>query len=182
MRKIVEIFNRIDEQEGRKALTSFYVVGVLGYALPFSRAFFIEIIPLALLFNGLMLFGFHRPYNWKHISIFSVVFLLGWGIEVLGVKTGVVFGDYSYGPALGLKVSDVPLLIGVNWLMLVYASLSIACYFIKSTVLSALFASFIMAGGGEDEYVGMGARRDSSTKFCCMVFHCICFLLIVWGI
>src|SRR5690606_7418804 len=36
--------------------------------------------------------------------------------------TGLLFGNYTYGASLGTKVWDVPLLIGLNWLMLVYAT------------------------------------------------------------
>ena len=38
---------------------------------------------------------------------------LGFAIEVLGVATGWLFGDYSYGSGLGPKALDVPLLMGV---------------------------------------------------------------------
>jgi len=40
----------------------------------------------------------------------------------LGVQTGQIFGSYEYGPVLGWKVFDTPLMIGVNWAMLVYCA------------------------------------------------------------
>lgn len=49
------------------------------------------------------------------------IFLLGYGVEVAGVHTGMVFGEYAYGDTLGLKLFDVPLVMGLNWLTLVYS-------------------------------------------------------------
>jgi putative membrane protein len=40
---------------------------------------------------------------------------------MLGVHTGILFGNYKYGNALGLKLNDVPILIGINWFIVVYA-------------------------------------------------------------
>jgi putative membrane protein len=43
-------------------------------------------------------------------------------VEVAGVHSGAIFGEYTYGAALGFKLWEVPLLIGLNWLVLVYCS------------------------------------------------------------
>jgi putative membrane protein len=39
---------------------------------------------------------------------------------VLGVHTGFIFGVYEYGPTLGPALLSVPVMMGVNWLMLIY--------------------------------------------------------------
>lgn len=41
-------------------------------------------------------------------------------IEVIGVKTEIPFGSYWYGIYLGPKLFNVPLIIGINWIMLLY--------------------------------------------------------------
>src|SRR4051812_12976794 len=38
-----------------------------------------------------------------------------YGIEVLGVHSGVPFGDYRYGTALGPALWGVPIVIGLAW-------------------------------------------------------------------
>ena len=43
---------------------------------------------------------------------------LGFGVEVIGVETGLLFGDYEYGSGLGPKVLKVPMLMGVLWWIL----------------------------------------------------------------
>jgi len=52
----------------------------------------------------------------------AVAILTGFFTEMLGVHTGMLFGDYRYGQTLGPKVNGVPLLIGVNWFIVVYAA------------------------------------------------------------
>ena len=54
-----------------------------------------------------------------------MIFISGYCIEVVGVKTGLIFGIYNYGNALGIKLFETPLLIGVNWLFLTYTAISI---------------------------------------------------------
>lgn len=38
-------------------------------------------------------------------------------IEVIGVKTGAIFGVYQYGQTFDWKILDVPVVIGLNWVM-----------------------------------------------------------------
>jgi putative membrane protein len=45
---------------------------------------------------------------------------LGIFVEIIGVNTGILFGDYAYGNVLGPKIKNVPLLIGVNWFLIIY--------------------------------------------------------------
>lgn len=48
-----------------------------------------------------------------------LLFAIGFGSEVVGVNTGWLFGDYGYGDTLGMEWLEVPLLIGVNWWLVV---------------------------------------------------------------
>jgi putative membrane protein len=56
----------------------------------------------------------------------SWAFAIGFGVEVLGVHTGFPFGHYAYGTVFGVQVWQVPLLIGINWLVLAYATGALA--------------------------------------------------------
>ena len=44
-------------------------------------------------------------------------------LEAVGVHTGAVFGDYSYGDVLGVSLFSVPLVIGFNWVLVVLGAL-----------------------------------------------------------
>lgn len=59
------------------------------------------------------------------MAVFTFIYLIGFFVEVLGVNTGIIFGNYIYGEGLGTKVFNTPLIIGLNWLLLVYITASV---------------------------------------------------------
>ena len=110
----------------RGFIITLYIVGIIGTALPLTRDFFIVLTPVILLLSSALLLYFHTPVlNGKTSLVFLIIFLASYFTEVAGVKTGQIFGTYSYGKALGLKLFDTPLLIGLNWILLVYCSAAI---------------------------------------------------------
>lgn len=134
--KLIPAVNKV-----QRFLIIFYLIGTLGFMLPFTRSFFIQLIPLALLLNVFLLVYFHKPQRLQNYAIMILVAVLGFAIEVVGVKTGVLFGNYYYGTALGPKLMGVPLLIGVNWFFLTYAATLIAGKMVGNTVLRIILAS-----------------------------------------
>ncbi len=117
--------NKIPIVNVKKFIVIFYIVGFLGFVIPFTKALFITITPFALLINLYLLLVFHNKYILKHNLFFLLIFFSGYIIEVIGVKTGFVFGYYTYGDALGVKLFETPILIGVNWLFLTYTATAI---------------------------------------------------------
>jgi putative membrane protein len=117
--------NKIPIAEVRKFIIIFYIVGLFGFIIPFTKAFFIIITPFALLLSVYLLAIYHEKYTLKYILVFFLIFISGYCIEVVGVKTGFIFGSYIYGNALGIKLFETPLLIGINWLFLTYTAISI---------------------------------------------------------
>ncbi|MBN1926550.1 MAG: carotenoid biosynthesis protein [Prolixibacteraceae bacterium] len=120
MNRIVSYLKNLEVRDATKFLIIFYVVGITGFLIPFTREIFEKMIPLSLLINLFLIFLFHRPYNAKHLLFFGSVFLLTFFIEAIGVNTGVLFGEYIYGNSLPVKLFETPLIIGLNWLMLSY--------------------------------------------------------------
>jgi uncharacterized membrane protein len=51
---------------------------------------------------------------------------VGFVAEVLGLHTGVPFGDYRYGPVLGARAFGVPLVVGLAWTMLAWPAALVA--------------------------------------------------------
>jgi putative membrane protein len=116
----------MDTREIKRFLVWFYVIGVAGMLIPVTSAFFIRLTPLALLMNfGLLLLHHESKFSAKTILIFILILLFGFFIEIAGVQTGIIFGEYSYGQGLGWKLWDTPLIIGLNWLLLVYTTATI---------------------------------------------------------
>lgn len=111
------------ERKTRGFLITLYVVGVIGSALPFTRELFIILTPFILLISFITLLIFHTPgFDAKISLLFLIIFLVSFSVEVEGVSTGVIFGSYTYGIGLGIKVFETPLMIGLNWVLLVYCT------------------------------------------------------------
>ncbi len=126
-------------------LILFYMIGAAGFIFPGTRQFFSGMTPLTLILSAGFLIWFHRPgVSLKMLLIFGVIFVSSFFIEVAGVKTGLIFGAYSYGKGLGTKLFDTPLIIGLNWLMLVYCTKIIAEKIFKSKPVRLFFAPTLM--------------------------------------
>lgn len=125
-------------------LVIFYSVGVVGMILPSTRNLFMKLTPITLLLSTVLLFIYHDNYSRKFWIIAISIFLAGFFVEVLGVKTGILFGNYTYGDTLGLKLFNTPLMIGINWLMLVYCTLSIAGKYLQKGYYRAVIAAATM--------------------------------------
>lgn len=104
----------------------FYLVGIAGISFPASSSLFLKLVPLALLLSFAALLLLH-PYSFepKTILVFGAIYLGGFIVEAVGVNTGLIFGHYQYGESLGPKIFQTPLMIGINWLLLVYLTSSL---------------------------------------------------------
>jgi len=100
----------------------FHIVGLYGFLTPAFNGLFIKLVPFHLLLMLLLMILTVNDKSADLIKFAIVVYLAGFFIEVIGVNTGLIFGNYTYGAALGIKLWAVPLLIGVNWLILVYST------------------------------------------------------------
>ncbi|MCU0456120.1 MAG: carotenoid biosynthesis protein [Bacteroidales bacterium] len=142
----------LKEEKVRGFVITLYSVGVAGILLPPTRELFIALTPSVLLLSfSLILYFHHPPLNSRSTAAFLLIYLISFFVEVAGVKYGFIFGEYSYGKGLGIKLLDTPLLIGLNWVMLVYCTAVIADKipapaFVKITAASLLMVlyDFIM--------------------------------------
>jgi putative membrane protein len=122
-----------------------YIVGIAGMTIPVTGEFFVSLIPGVLILSLILSLSFHRqPWDLKTIGVFSAIVLFSWIIEAAGVSTGMIFGNYTYGPGLGLRFLETPLMIGLNWLLLVYGSSCIAESLPLNQVGKILSASLLM--------------------------------------
>jgi len=136
---------RSEEKKVKIFLIIFFMVGITGFALPVTSNFFTHLTPVALLLSFGVLIIFHRPvFTVKTALIFLLIFALSFLIEAAGVRSGLVFGSYVYGRGLGLKLIDTPLMIGINWLLLVYCTNIIVSSSPVSSNLKVLSASALM--------------------------------------
>lgn len=97
-----------------------YLVGIAGFSLSATENLFKQLSAWNLLFSFLVLLYFHNRWSVKVFAGLLAVAVLGFVAELAGTQTGLLFGNYAYGPVLGLKLWQTPVLIGVNWLVLCY--------------------------------------------------------------
>jgi len=133
------------QKETKLFFIVFYVVGILGMLIPATYSLFLKLIPFALILSFAGLAMFH-PNKWdkKSLAIFFGIFFIGYLIEVVGVNTGLIFGNYQYGNSLGFSILNTPLIIGLNWLFLIYATSSVLEKFKINNLVKISLASVMM--------------------------------------
>ncbi len=113
-----------ETNKDKLAIAILVVLYAVGIAALWFRVHpdFIRLTPFNLLISmGLMLW--RHPEQGRALWAFTAVcYLVGFLVEMAGVQTGVIFGQYQYGTVLGPKILGTPLIIGINWVILVYAS------------------------------------------------------------
>lgn len=103
-------------------ISLFHIVGLIGFFVPVLTPMFLRLVPFHLLLMLLVVLYNHYRLNEKFWSFFLLISIGGITAEWIGVHKNWIFGDYDYGPTLGIKVLDIPLMIGVNWFILIYAT------------------------------------------------------------
>lgn len=120
----------------------FYSVGLIGHVLYFSRPYMFIITPFFLLFFGLFSLSPYFIRRNTGVIIFTLLATtLTFIIEVIGVKTGLIFGEYAYIDNLGFFIFEVPPIIGFNWVLIILGS----AVFSKKVTESVLIQPFITA-------------------------------------
>lgn len=98
----------------------FYLVGWVGMVFYDAEAM-AKLTPFNLLVSLSLLAVSYEGRRADLLKFFALCFATGMVVEWIGIHTGLLFGNYIYGDALGWKLWQVPLLIGVNWFVTVYA-------------------------------------------------------------
>ncbi|MBN1350930.1 carotenoid biosynthesis protein [candidate division KSB1 bacterium] len=110
------------------ALYFFLIAGGLWHILNvFQTAMRVLATPLIL---GLAVWVFLDIYKKasakRNQALWAIgVVFLSFLVELLGVKTGKIFGHYAYGDTLSPKLLDVPIAIGFAWLVMLLSSIAI---------------------------------------------------------
>jgi len=97
----------------------FHTIGLIGL-LYFEQSFFLAATPFNLLLSFALLVWTQQEKNIYFFLFVFACFVIGVAVEMIGINTGILFGDYTYGKVLGYQVKQVPLLIGINWFIIMY--------------------------------------------------------------
>jgi len=138
------IFQYLRSRNLVPVLILYFGVGLAGMIIPATRPLFQALTPFSLIASLALLLIHHRHYTPRFWWIATLILLAGIAVEMVGVSTGQPFGSYSYGATLGPKLLHTPLMIGVNWLLLVYATHSIVAGYVDPPYFRAVAASALM--------------------------------------
>jgi bisanhydrobacterioruberin hydratase len=135
-------FHKVRLQISITVLWLFHVSALIGILLGYDQ-WFVTKTPLNLLLCALAVVVCVFEHK-KLLTALFIPFALGLVAEWIGVHTGWPFGDYSYGENLGPKLGGVPLLIGVNWAILTFATAGIASEWASTRWAKAALAALLM--------------------------------------
>lgn len=98
-----------------------HVAGAIGILL--QAEWFVRMTPVNLLVMLVLTGWTEEQTPTRHlIGFFAAAWVTGMASEMIGTNTGLLFGNYTYGPVLGPALLGVPLLIGCNWFLILRAS------------------------------------------------------------
>lgn len=92
-----------------------HIVGVIGISIESTKNLVLSLSFVNLLIGFLLLVLSINKEKKELLIFLAIAFLIGFVSELIGVHTGLLFGDYWYGNNLGPKLAGVPLIIGINW-------------------------------------------------------------------
>lgn len=126
-------------------LVIFHVVGLVGLLSPIYRDSFLKLSFMNLLLAFIVLLvgrrGNFKPFYWFLV----ICFFTGMFAEMIGIHTGILFGEYYYGENLGAKLNGVPFIIGINWGILSVGACSVVSRFHNGNIfLSVLMSALLM--------------------------------------
>ena len=123
----------------------FYTVGFVGIAI--KPDLFLSLSQVNLLLTAVLLFWLHpQKTGFFYVSL-GLIFFAAFTLEWMGVNTGLIFGKYTYGNSLGLKIANTPIIIGLNWIIVSYSALQFTDWLFKKLRLKMpeLAGAFVAA-------------------------------------
>lgn len=110
----------------------FHAIGLIGI-LYFDNTFIVSATPYNLLLMFGLLIWTHSQKNLYFYLFLLICIITGIAVEIIGVNTSILFGNYHYGKVLGVQLKSVPVIIGVNWFIIIYC-----CGIATHTLLSKI--------------------------------------------
>ena len=121
----------------------FHISGMIGISFG-DKEFFLSFTCVNLLVAFILLLINQKRLEIIEIKSIFLIFIIGMVSEILGVNYGFIFGEYVYLDNLGVKTLGVPVLIGVNWIILTFITGSFSYSISKNKYLSVLIGAIFM--------------------------------------
>ncbi len=108
-------------------LAVLFAVGAAGHVVAQTLPWMLVLTPGFLLLTSVAVAVPSLATGGRRFALWAAgAYALTFAAEAVGVATGAVFGEYVYGPTLGWKAWDVPVIIAFNWVMVVNGAICLA--------------------------------------------------------
>lgn len=103
-----------------KSVYTVFTLGVVWHLIPLTYPYMVYITPFFLFSYTLIALYLSFAKSTMSTVLIVILYLSTFFIEVYGVKTGLIFGEYEYLWGLQPQLFNVPLVIGLTWLSLIF--------------------------------------------------------------
>jgi len=117
-----------------------HLVGIIGLSSSFQD-YFLALTPINLIVSGYFVL---RHGKKSQAILFTLIAVITYLVELMGIHTGFPFGDYFYGNSLGPHLYNVPILIGLLWLLLLLGASHFSSKVTKQPILHSLLVATLM--------------------------------------
>lgn len=108
----------------------FFVVGIVWHAWDLTYPIMVVLTPYVLLISGI--WAIYKSLKYKYVVAWMLIaYIVTFFLEVLGSSAGLIFGPYYYGDVLGPKILDVPVVIGLNWVFIIFSLVLFSEWLVK---------------------------------------------------
>lgn len=143
MKKLIQHYWKEYRQQSIVGVVAFFLLaGVVQYAVGLTYVLNLTPLVIGIITALTVLFWDASAKNRVYLAISAMV--IGMLVEIIGVNSGIVFGDYSYGPLLGLKIFGVPVLIGITWLLVTLSAWQIVSFSNLNKFYKIIVASWLV--------------------------------------
>jgi len=119
-----------------------FAVGIVGHSFKFSLILMLTLTPIVLLLIGTVICVYMIiNKNYRILYWCMLIYLLTLILEIIGVKSGIIFGEYKYGNTLGLKFFEVPLIIGFNWMFVILGAINLSAKLFRKKITIIIFSA-----------------------------------------
>lgn len=121
-----------------------YLVGFFGSIMPTHRALFLSLSPLILILSFCAIVFTLRAPTKPTLTFLLFAGLVGFIVELIGVNTKLLFGNYHYETNLGLKIAGVPIIIAINWALVTIGAAHCSALLSTNKLIRIIIAAFLM--------------------------------------
>lgn len=127
-------------------LVILHAVGIAGLHTVHYSYWFETITWLNLLVSFTLVLSYYRGWTGMQVLFIAAAMGISLMAEIIGVQRGILFGAYHYERMAGPGLLGVPLVIGLNWVLLTICTGTFAAALFHHTGARILIAAAMMVG------------------------------------